>query len=70
MNSFCLDCHPTDFLKAKYNKDILKSRGDELIQMAPANLEDVEVAERRCRPLCVIHSCCYNATQAPMIEVM
>jgi hypothetical protein len=66
MNLFC---HPTDFLEAKYMRDILKSRGDELIQMAPAYIEDVNVAEGRCRPLCVIHSCCYNMTEEPKHEV-
>ncbi|XP_023717024.1 probable glutamate receptor [Cryptotermes secundus] len=36
--------------------------------MAPAYIEDVNVAERRCRPLCVIHSCCYNMTQGQQYE--
>jgi hypothetical protein len=69
INLFRLDFNPTDFLEAEYTKDILKSRGDELIQMTAVNVEDVHVAERHCRPLCVILSCCYNATHNTKYEV-
>jgi hypothetical protein len=69
MNLFCLDCQSTDLLEAKYTRDILKSRGDELIQMAPAHREDVNVTEGHCRTLCVIHSCCYNMIQEPKHKV-
>jgi hypothetical protein len=70
INSFCLDCHPLDFHGTNYAKDVLKSRGDELIHMAAADVEDVRVAERHCRPLCAILSSCYNTTQRTKYEVI
>jgi hypothetical protein len=65
-----LVCYLTDIVETQYVAELHKPYGGELIQMASAHMEDVNVTELGCRPLCVILSCCHDGLPASLKKVV
>ena len=63
-------CCLTGIVEAQYMTELRKSYGGELMQMASAYIGDVNVTELRCRPLCVVLSCCHDGLPESLRKVV